>query len=77
VIVFSWTAPTFNGGKPVLDYRINYDQAEGIYVELDTTTDTSYSTLSVPNLELNPGSTYSFTVEARNQVGHSLTSIPI
>lgn len=42
--MFSWTAPSFDGGKPVLDYRINYDQAEGWYIPLDTTTDTFYST---------------------------------
>lgn len=24
-IVFSWTAPTFEGGRPVEDYQINYD----------------------------------------------------
>lgn len=52
----------FNGGKPVLEYRINYDQAEGVFIELDYTTDTFYSTAIKTDLELSPGSTYAFTV---------------
>jgi hypothetical protein len=67
VITFSWTQAAFDGGETVIDYRIIYDQAEGWYINLDTTTETSYST----TIELSKGSTYSFVVEARNSVGYS------
>ena len=73
MITFSWTQAAFNGGRSVIDYRIIYDQAEGLYVNLDVTTLTQYTT----QIELSPGSTYSFTVQARSSVGYSEQSIPI
>lgn len=42
VIAFSWTQPSFNGGSSVIDYLIRYDQANGTYVTLATTTVLSY-----------------------------------
>lgn len=77
VIAFSWTKADFDGGEEVIDYRIIYDQAEGLYIPLDTTTALSYSTTETPSLELSPGSTYSFAVEARSTVGYSVSSTPL
>jgi hypothetical protein len=58
IIKFSWTEAAFNGGMPVIDFQIIFDQAEGLYITLDTTTATEYTTA----FEVSPGSTYSFAV---------------
>ena len=34
IIAFSWTDGASNGGQPILDYRISFDQAKGVWVEL-------------------------------------------
>lgn len=62
----SWTAPTDNGGSPILDY--NVITAVGTF----TTSDTSYTVEG-----LTAGVEYTFTVTARNQFGSSLESDPL
>jgi hypothetical protein len=44
-IGLAWDAPTFDGGSPVLDYNIWYDNAQGgdLFFELVTVTDLSYT----------------------------------
>jgi hypothetical protein len=68
-IGFFWVTGVQNGGTVVLDYRISYDQATGVWVNLASSTVTAYTALS-----LTGGLTYKFRVEARNSVGFSLYS---
>ena len=70
VIGLNWTAPTNNGGSPVIDYRISWDQGTGTgtYVSLALgITTVSYTTTAT----LTANTFYSFKVESRNAVGYS------
>lgn len=63
----TWTAPVFTGGAVIDDYRINYRVFGGVYSVLqDGIIGTSYTATN-----LNAGSTYEFTVEARNSYSYS------
>ena len=64
---FSWTDGASDGGSPVLDYRVWYDQGVGEWVVLESGILDPYTT----TVELHPGRTYTFKVEARNTVGYS------
>lgn len=71
-ITITWEAAAFNGGKPVLDFRLWWDNATGSsFVQLATMTGLTFTTT------VTPGLTYQFYIEARNQVGYSLPSDPI
>lgn len=73
-ISFAWQDGTSDGGRPVLDYRVFFDQANGNFIELETgvlTQQYSTSIALVPDLE------YVFKVQARNDVGFSLDSTTI
>lgn len=63
-----------NGGVPVLDYDIYYDQATSSWTLLDEAITTKFYQTTIT---LNPGVTYSFKVTARNTVGDSLYSAEI
>lgn len=66
----TWTEGAFNGGLPVIDYRINQKEQGGSYSEIASgITTTSYTVTS-----LVVGTTYEFTVEARNSNGYSPVS---
>ena len=73
VIGLNWSAPTNNGGSPVIDYRVSWDQGTGtgIFVVLATgitgLTTVSYRTTAT----LTANTFYSFKVESRNAVGYS------
>ena len=73
MIGLNWSAPTNNGGSPVIDYRVSWDQGigTGIYVVLATgitgLTADSYRTTAT----LTANTFYSFKVESRNAVGYS------
>lgn len=67
-IRFSWTDSDQNGGAPVTDYDIFYDQGNGNYVLLQIKVLESFY---VTTVSLTPGTTYSFKVTARNSVGSS------
>jgi hypothetical protein len=34
VISFTWDPPAFTGGETIIDYRVSYNQATGVYVNL-------------------------------------------
>ena len=71
VIAFSWTAGSLNGGSPVVDYRVNWDQGTGSYVVLsNAVTGLSYSTSAT----LTPNTVYKFKLESRNSYGFSTLS---
>jgi hypothetical protein len=43
IIGFTWSDGSSNGGYPIIDYRISYDQSTGTFVELeDGVTERSY-----------------------------------
>ena len=68
MIGLNWSAPTNNGGSPVIDYRVSWDQGIGTYVFLATNIATvSYKTTGT----LTANTFYSFKVESRNAVGYS------
>ena len=72
-IGLSWTQGLSNGGTPVLDYKIMYDQATHNYVTLDS----SISALTFTAINLTPGLSYSFKIESRNAFGYSLSSTKV
>lgn len=72
-IGFTWSNGDSNGGSPILDYRISYDQAVGNWIVLATSVIPNYYTSPM----LTSGSTFTFKVEARNIIGYSPTSAAI
>lgn len=64
----TWADGINNGGIPILDYRVNFRELNtaNYQVVQDGITTQSFT---VPNLIL--GTTYEFTVEARNNMGYS------
>lgn len=62
VISFSWEEAVFNGGKPVLEFSIWFDQANGNFIELASTSDTDYTT----GVTLTSGLTYTFYLLSKN-----------
>jgi hypothetical protein len=69
-IRFTWDEGLNNGGVPVLDYDVYYDQGSGVaeYVLLDAGILTKYYQTTIV---LIAGETYSFKVTSRNTVGDS------
>lgn len=73
-IKFTWVEGANNGGTPVIDYTIYYDQGIGTYVKLsENILPTEFTTEN----NLTPGTVYTFKVAARNNVGESIQSEPI
>lgn len=73
-IALTWQPGSFNGGTPVLDYRVNYRAyPDGVSQIYSDTVTNDYVTV----LGLTSGTTYEFTIEARNLVGYSPASDPI
>ena len=69
-ITFYWTAPTFVGGTPVVDYSVFYDNALLTYSPLESGIETTTYTAE----GLQAGLTYRFKVQARNIYGFSYDS---
>lgn len=69
---FTWSDST-NGGKPILSYKILSDQATGTWIELAT----GIVSKDYISTGLTQGLTYSFKVEAYNQVGYGTSSAEI
>lgn len=61
---FTWT-PGFNGGTPIVDYEIQYDNGVGVF----ETVETNELTTSFVQSGLTIGVTYKFRVKARNSFG--------
>jgi hypothetical protein len=74
VIRFTWTAPTDNGGSPLIDYTVSWDQGTNEYVELATNVASEEYTTTAT---LTAGTTYNFKVQGRNLVGLSPFSLPV
>jgi hypothetical protein len=64
----SWTAPSSDGGGPILDYRVTVSPGGATHAGI-TGTSTVVSGLRA-------GTAYTFTVAARNSVGYSAASTP-
>lgn len=69
-IGITWQAGAANGGAPVLDYQLWYDQANGNYVILAS----SVTLLPFKATGLITGNNYKFKVLARNIFGYSVFS---
>jgi hypothetical protein len=74
VIRFTWSDGSSDGGSPVIDYTVYYDQGSSTYVELEAGVTTQYYLTSVT---LSAGTTYVFKVQARNSVGLSGDSVEL
>lgn len=68
-----WQAGSEDGGTPVLDYRISWDQGTGTWEVRQQ----GLSTLSYTASSLDSGTVYSFRVEARNNHGYSDYSVEV
>jgi len=55
-IGLAWTAPTFNGGSVILDYRVWFDNASG--ATINQVNEQSVTDISFTVLSLTQGSTY-------------------
>lgn len=67
----TWSDGAYNGGKPILDYLIEYDQGTGF---MWTTLVSSVTQKEYQVENLIQGVTYKFRVLARNEVGYSSAS---
>ena len=70
-IRFTWSDGASDGGTPVIDYAVYYDQDSDSYVLLD---DAVLDKFYVTAVTLTPGVTYKFKVTARNTVGSGAES---
>ncbi len=69
----TWQAPTDNGADPITQYHLYRSTSSGSgYVEIGTTTQTSYSDTSI-----SPGNTYYYLVAAENSIGVGLNSTEV
>jgi titin len=67
---FTWSVGVSDGGSPVIDYRVQYDQSMDVWVEVATSWTSQYFTTTYLQ-PITPGSEYKFKVESRNAVGYS------
>jgi len=71
-IGIKWTAPNFNGGSPLIDYRVWYDSAtNGITFSV---LQESVAVSEYLATGLTQGLVYQFKVESRNAYGFSVYS---
>lgn len=72
-IAFTWRAPVHDGGSPIIDYRVYYDQGDPAatdFVVLESNI-VGLAYTATPTLM---GVTYRFKVAARNLMGYSIKS---
>ena len=67
-IGLTWTKGVNEGGTPVIDYRVWYDQAANNYIVLQS--NIVATSLTVTTLSM--GTQYKFKVESRNSFGYSV-----
>lgn len=65
-----WSDSTFVSGSNILDYKIEYDEAQDVFVTLETGITSQSYTVN----QLVAGTTYQFKVYSRNAAGYSLES---
>ncbi len=69
-ITFSWSDGASDGGSPIIDYRVNFDQSLASYVVRATGVTSKSFTVN----GLTTGLTYKFKVESRNSFDYSAMS---
>jgi hypothetical protein len=69
VIRFTWSDGASDGGSPVIDYTVYYDQGINSLIMLDTGIINQYYQTTI---DITPGTFYKFKVTSRNSVGNSL-----
>jgi hypothetical protein len=69
-IKFTWSAPASNGGSPVIDYSIEWDNGTSTF----TTLASGVTALTYTKTGVTSGVTYQFKVAARNSIGLSVYS---
>ncbi len=67
VVGLTWSAGVYNGGSPIIDYRVSYHIDSEPYSYLITEVATTFYTSNA----LVANSVYTFKVEARNALGYS------
>jgi hypothetical protein len=70
-IKITWKTGLSNGGSPISNYTVYYDEGVGDFIELITGVKGLEYTTTEP---LSPGLTYNFKVSAKNSIGESLFS---
>lgn len=66
-VSLTWSDGASNGGQPILDYRVSFDQGSGNWVVLES----SVSSQNLVATGATAGVTYYFKIEARNIIGYS------
>ena len=69
-VAFSWSEPVSNGGSPVIDYLIEFDNSLGTFSKIEE----FYTSTSFVKTGLQEGTSYKFRVQARNAVDYSIYS---
>jgi hypothetical protein len=72
-ISLTWEDGDFDGGSPVIDYQVSYDQGIGIW-QIIAMGVSSQSFITTSSQSIQAGQIYNFRVEARNAVGLSAES---
>ena len=70
-IKFTWSAGSSDGGSPIINYAVYYDQGTDSFTLLNNAVTDLFYLTTVP---LTAGTTYKFKVTASNSVGSSLDS---
>ena len=78
-MTFSWDVPADDGGSPIRDYEVFSDGGDnGLpiedFVQLSATT---FLTLQHSEAGVTAGTTYRFTVKAKNDAGLGEPSLPV
>jgi predicted phage tail protein len=74
-VTIAWSAPSFDGGSPVLGYKTFYGTGSSAMVQFGGTIDPSRRSVDVTNLA--SGTTYQFAVKAVNAAGDGNASSPM
>jgi hypothetical protein len=73
-IGLTWEDGAYNGGSPIIDYRVWYSVSGANSFLAFTDTETDQETIVT---SLTAGETYDFYVEARNLIGYSPVSTTV
>lgn len=70
ILGLTWSDGLSNGGQPILDYQVSFDQGTGDWIILQS----GVTTKSFTYNGATPVLTYKFRVKARNIIGFSVSS---